>query len=470
MFKALLALALFACFAGCMAADASQRIDFLPGVPEPLKFKMYSGYVPVDEVMGKNLFYWFVESERDPKNDPLLVWMNGGPGASSLLGLFTEHGPFRPMPHGLTLEMNPFSWNKFANIIYLEAPVGVGFSYASNPAYKYDSNDSSTAQDNYFFLQKWFDKFPEYRSNDFYVTGESYGGHYVPTLANVILDKNLAGRDPKINIKGIMVGNPGTEGDWFYYRNEFAFVNFMFSHALIPQSNYTVAQKACGWNEFLDECKKDWIHPGMECQNAVAAAMSYVPNDVDLYGIYFPFCNEPSNNAIELHGKSNNALDYVSSWNPMIQTFLPHLTYRPCVQNYLVEYMNVPLVQQAIHVLPTKWNWISSILQYGPRSDTMVPLYQRFFRDAPDWRILVFSGDGDGAVPFLSTQRWIECLKRPIKQDWSFWRHNRQVIGAYKVYDRLTMLTLKGCGHMVSMYCPEEGFVMFDRWINNKPF
>lgn len=424
----------------------------------------------------------------------------------------TEHGPFRPNPDGITLSMNPYSWNRIANVIYLEAPIGVGFSYATNPAYTYHSTDNSTAYDNYAFLQGWFKKFPEYRTNDFYVTGgmflllilipffafedlhmvvetmfltlsnsreisqlstlffsESYGGHYVPTLSNVILDKNLAGRDPKINMKGLMVGNPGTEGDWFYYRNEFAFVNFMFSHALIPQSNYSVAQKACGWNDFFEKCDGDWIHPGLSCENAVNAALTYVPQDVDLYGIYFPFCNDPSN-AVEKGGLVASASEYVAGWNPLVSRFLPQMKYYPCLTNYMTTYMNLASVQAALHVVPTKWTWISSIMQYGPRYDSMVPLYKRFFKDAPQWRILVFSGDGDGAVPFLSTQRWIECLQRPILKDWTFWRHNNQVQGAYKTYDRLTMLTAKGCGHMLSMYCPEQGWVMFDRWINKIPF
>lgn len=291
----------------------------------------------------------------------------------------------------------------------------------------------------------------------------------MPTLSNVILDKNLAGRDPKINMKGLMVGNPGTEGDWFYYRNEFAFVNFMFSHGLFPQSNYSVAQKACGWNDFFDECEKDWIHPGPECENAVNAVMSYVPQDVDLYGIYFPFCNDPAP-SIANGGLVASATQYVKGWNPMFERFLPHMEYYPCLTNYMTVYMNLPSVQTALHVLPTKWTWISSIMQYGPRYDSMVPLYRRFFKEAPQWRILVFSGDGDGAVPFLSTQRWIECLGRPIVKDWTFWKHNNQVQGAFKTYDRLTMLTAKGCGHMLSMYCPEQGWVMFDRWINKSPF
>lgn len=90
----------------------------------------------------------------------------------------TEHGPFRPNPDGISLSMNPYSWNRIANIIYLEAPIGVGFSYATNPAYKYYSTDNSTAYDNYAFLQNWFQKFPEFRSNDFYVTGGTFSSPF----------------------------------------------------------------------------------------------------------------------------------------------------------------------------------------------------------------------------------------------------------------------------------------------------
>lgn len=264
----------------------------------------------------------------------------------------------------------------------------------------------------------------------------------------------------------MMVGNPGTEGDWFYYRNEFAYINFLFSHALIPQSNYTVAQKVCKWNDFLEDCDGDWIHPGADCQNAVSAALTYVPDNIDLYGIYFPFCNEPS----PTNGEFTDFSRYTSSWNSMQNTFLSHLSFSPCVENYLVTYLNLPAVQTAIHARPMKWNWLSDILTYGARYDSMVPLYQRFFRDAPELRVLVFSGDADGAVPYLSTQRWIECLKRPIVKDWRPWLHQKQVQGFVKDYAGLSMLTLKGCGHMVPFYCPEAAWVMFDRWIHQTPF
>lgn len=95
----------------------------------------------------------------------------------SRYGFFLEHGPFKVQPDGQSLKLNEWAWNKDANIIYLESPAGVGFSYADNPA-GLSTNDAVTANDTYAFLENWFELFPEYEGvNDFYITGESYGGH-----------------------------------------------------------------------------------------------------------------------------------------------------------------------------------------------------------------------------------------------------------------------------------------------------
>lgn len=111
--------------------------------------------------------------------------MNGGPGCSSLDGFLYEHGPFRFDRSGTgnifssndTLRSNPYSWNKVANMIYLEAPAGVGYSY-SNTTADYFTNDNKTAEDNYQFLINFFESYPEFAGNDFYIAGESYAGIY----------------------------------------------------------------------------------------------------------------------------------------------------------------------------------------------------------------------------------------------------------------------------------------------------
>lgn len=90
---------------------------------QSINFTQYAGYINIGDEYGQFMFYWFVESQRDPKNDPVLLFLNGGPGASSMLGFFTELGPFRPdseMAVDITISINPFSWNRIANIIFLE--------------------------------------------------------------------------------------------------------------------------------------------------------------------------------------------------------------------------------------------------------------------------------------------------------------------------------------------------------------
>jgi hypothetical protein len=246
------------------AIDADE-VKSLPGFAGDLPSKHYSGYLEVPGDMGSKFYhYWFVESEGAPKTDPVGLWLNGGPGSSSLIGFLTENGPFKtddaslpadftpcgctgkeitecqglgmtcqcggsknadgtelgmtcghghigectdtcpmknatiPMP---TLFHNEYGWQKLGSFIWLESPAGVGFSYCDyEPC---TANDTSTSVDNHNVLKAFFKGFPEYASNDFYLTGESYAGIYIPTLAEQIMI------DPAntINLKGMAVGN-----------------------------------------------------------------------------------------------------------------------------------------------------------------------------------------------------------------------------------------------------------------------
>lgn len=115
-----------------------------------------------------------MESTGNPSEDPLTFWTNGGPGCSGLLGFFTEMGPFRPNKD-LTLSLNPYSWNKLSNMVFIESPCGVGFSY-SNDALDYSTGDQTTATDNYWLIKAFLQRFPEYLNNSLYIASESYGG------------------------------------------------------------------------------------------------------------------------------------------------------------------------------------------------------------------------------------------------------------------------------------------------------
>jgi carboxypeptidase C (cathepsin A) len=168
----------------------------------------YSGFVKVDEASNSNLYYWFFRDEKYDANAPLVLWLNGGPGASSQLGNLIENGPIRLVKdkngninaHSLTGQ----AWNSIANVIYLDQPVGVGFSYGNLKI-----SEVSQVQSNFLsFMKGFYEKHPEMKGRDFFITGESYGGKFEPAMASAIIDYNQNALEAdKIPLKGVLIGN-----------------------------------------------------------------------------------------------------------------------------------------------------------------------------------------------------------------------------------------------------------------------
>jgi cathepsin A (carboxypeptidase C) len=148
----------------------------------------YSGYM--DASQGKHLHYVYIESLNVPSTDPVLIWLNGGPGCSSMLGLFQENGPFVIDDGEYIIKPNAHSWNTNHNMLYIESPAGVGYSIAETPA-DLETNDMLQSVDLLKALQSFYAKFPTLRQNDLYISGESYAGIYVPYLAWQIYQSNL---------------------------------------------------------------------------------------------------------------------------------------------------------------------------------------------------------------------------------------------------------------------------------------
>ena len=125
----LLSLLVGACFADPNQDQENDRITELPGQPRNVEFAQYSGYVTVNKRAGRALFYWLTESpaNRKPQSRPLVLWLNGGPGCSSVAyGATEEIGPFRIRPDGKTLYLNPYAWN---NGMLIELKYGNFSSY-----------------------------------------------------------------------------------------------------------------------------------------------------------------------------------------------------------------------------------------------------------------------------------------------------------------------------------------------------
>jgi len=133
------------------------------------------------------------------------MWMNGGPGASSLTGYFVENiGPYTMNTENnqTVLKLNDNRWTKFAHILIFDNPVGAGYSYTTNNGYV--QNEEEMASQLTQAIDQFLTLHPEYRNNDFWISGESYAGKYIPNLAQYI-DENLS--KYKINLKGVMMGN-----------------------------------------------------------------------------------------------------------------------------------------------------------------------------------------------------------------------------------------------------------------------
>ncbi|KAI8548712.1 hypothetical protein RHMOL_Rhmol07G0295300 [Rhododendron molle] len=304
---------------GMMEAD---KIDFLPGQPQGVDFDQYAGYVTVNQTAGRALFYYFVESPNNSLANPLVLWLNGGPGCSSLgYGAMEELGPFRVNSDGKTLFRNEYSWNNVANVIFLESPAGVGFSYSNTSSDYKTVGDKRTAEDSYVFLINWLERFPQYKSRDFYITGESYAGHYVPQLAYTILSNNKITNQTVINLKGIAIGNPyiddGTTVKGIY--------DYYWTHALISDETHAGITRHCDFvsGNFSRTCK-------------LYRNQAFVEHGkLDLYDIYAPLCNSSAPKTPS-PGSVNN--------------------FDPCSNIYVAFYLNLPEVQKALHTRNTTWS------------------------------------------------------------------------------------------------------------------
>lgn len=129
-----------------------------------------TGYIKLPNKDDDHYFYWFVESRSSPQKDPLVLWLTGGPGCSSMMALLAENGPCHVQPD-LSTKTNPYSWNGQANVIWLDQPTGVGYSYG--PKVDYDSGELNVAENIFWFLQEFLKKHPDLADREFFVTGRA---------------------------------------------------------------------------------------------------------------------------------------------------------------------------------------------------------------------------------------------------------------------------------------------------------
>ncbi|KAG5014420.1 hypothetical protein JHK85_020556 [Glycine max] len=443
----------------CLSYHAD-RIVRLPGQPN-IGFQQFSGYVTVDDMKHKALFYYFVESETDPASKPLVLWLNGGPGCSSLgVGAFSENGPFRP--NGEVLIKNEYSWNRETNMLYLETPVGVGFSYAKGGS-SYDTvNDETTvlehknshysllsseavllisqARDNLVFLQRWFNKFPHYRHTDLFLAGESYAGHYVPQLAKLMIEINK--KEKMFNLKGIALGNPVLE-----YATDFnSRAEFFWSHGLISDSTYKLFTTGCNYSRYVSEYYRDSISP--LCSKVMKQCFHNPKLFVLKAKTFFPVAKQQTNESIDV-----------------------------CVDDKVTNYLNRKDVQEALHaklVGVQKWNVCSTILDYDMLNLEVptLPIVGSLIKAGV--RVLIYSGDQDSVIPLTGSRTLVQKLARQLRLNttihYRVWFEGQQVGGWTQVYGNiLSFATVRGASHEAPFSQPERSLVLFKSFLEDRP-
>mmetsp|Transcript_20728 Transcript_20728/g.30833 ORF Transcript_20728/g.30833 Transcript_20728/m.30833 type:complete len:492 (-) Transcript_20728:60-1535(-) len=476
-------------FAYATTPRSQAEITSLPGLNFTPSFKQYSGYVTVNEEHGRNLFYWFQESQNDPANDPVVMWINGGPGCSSAEGFLQENGAFQTKlvtynngTTGVELHSNFFAWNRAANMLYIDSPAGVGFSYSTNPSH-FSTNDNQTAIDSTHFLESFFqDVFPEFANNPFWITGESYAGIYITTLSyNILTNSSDAQLVSSFKKGGMMLGNPvtGCEGKLFQGEGNIRDTNTQFQlwywHGMVSprvmdmwgeakcdtpsppsvfacDALYANAESALGR---LDQPLMDKL--GMrrplapstyEKRQALAKASTGAEGKINPDSLYFSFC------------VGNTTLRFTELSNAQCES----------KDDQMSAWLNNPDVQSALHARPTHWKACGGV-SYRRNVGSVIPYLEQIFKIAPGLRILYYSGDIDIAtVPFGQTFRCLETMKRPIIKSWRPYLVNSEIGGYVEVYDTYTLATIKGAPHEAPAGQPATAFHMFTSFLNDKPF
>jgi len=444
----------------------------------------FSGFL--DNGKGGSLHYWLVESERDPESDPVRLWLNGGPGASSLMGFLTEIGPYVIAADG-GINYNPYNWAKHANMIYLEAPAGVGFSYCDgNVTAVCTADDDSTSAGNLQALRNFFDRYPKFQQKPFMIWGESYAGIYIPTLS-----KRVAEAEPPlpVNFLGFSVGNPGTSDK---YQQKDPLGNFMWILPDYALNNGLIDDKL--HTTLTQECKEQHDGQPPTCR---AAWRQY---DLLVSGLRGPATEMPGLGGGKGFLDNYDIGSYVGSMQP----------YWDATTTYL----NREDVRRALHVeaLPP-WGLFATRLVYhkqfqavrgdgpddhvAPQHHTdMLPIYKSLVESGHS--IMMFSGDADPSVQWRGSELAMQAVGLPEGegQSWRPWffreeaapldllrvkapewgptlsasprRGDRAVLGGYienwvAGEGTLTFATVRGVGHMVPQFRPQAALHLFAR-------
>ncbi|OAD75096.1 hypothetical protein PHYBLDRAFT_111683, partial [Phycomyces blakesleeanus NRRL 1555(-)] len=407
----------------------------------------FSGYVDVLDT-DDHFFFLFFESQGSPASDPTLLWLNGGPGCSSMAGAWVEIGPCLINGDANGTHINPHSWNKLANLIFLDQPVGTGYSYGKSRV----TSSNRAAQDVYAFLQVFFRMFPKYKTQ-FHIAGESYGGHYIPTLADVISTNNEHAHENDllpIELVSILIGN-----GWTGFSTQ---IGFYEDYGCSNDNQPIFDEQVC----------KSMRDTKARCQYLADLCYKY-PSRATCYpaGLYCkhtqldPFENTGLN-PFDIRRVCGQTTDYCYQEMYRLEVWAD--------KDYVRQELGVdPQVGQFSHCNPAMETRF--VLSADMVYDFSHYISQSLTRGV---RVLMFAGDMDWQCNWYGNKALSLGLEWPGKDEYQqakdeVWRNSdtRKIAGYVRSFDKLTFIRILNAGHMAIFDQPENGFDLISKWISN---
>jgi len=409
------------------AGKEMSRVDSSLLMGLDAEVESYSGFLTVDPDNSGNMFFWFFPAENEPSTAPVVIWLQGGPGGSSMFGLLKLHGPILTTVDEndvLTgVAENPSSWNKKHNMLYIDNPVGAGFSYSN----KMPTTQDEVTDNLYEFLQQWYTLFPEYQSNPFYPFGESYAGKYVPSLTRRIHEMNNGDEDViKINLAGMGIGD-----GWMSPYHNARYANFLYQVGLVDPNQ-------------RDDCLI------MESQTQALVDLG------DYYGAWESWSIEFD------YFLTRMGCDYYYN--------IAECPYIPSEDNY-EDFCNLESTREAIHVgnlpFPSGGNVYYSMLNVFMETQ----MHDIEFLLDLGYRTLIYDGNFDiicnhsGILDMLADMQWIgkENYEKAVRSVYTQ-NGSGDVIGYLTSSDSLRLLVVRNAGHMVPLSQPPYAQQMLEEF------
>ncbi|XDG04418.1 hypothetical protein ABKA04_004033 [Annulohypoxylon sp. FPYF3050] len=448
---AALGLASWTSIANAEPSASDYYVHSLPGVPKGDAIKMHAGHIEITPEHNGNLFFWHFQNQHIANRQRTVIWLNGGPGCSSEDGALMEIGPYRLKDEN-TLEYNNGSWNEFANLLFVDNPVGTGYSYVDTDSYVHELDEM--AKQFVTFLEKWYKLFPEYEHDDIYIAGESFAGQHIPYIAKAILERNkLPQTEVAWNLKGLLIGN-----GWISPPEQYeAYLAFAYEKGIVAKGSDASGKLEAQYRV----CRKDLATSGNRVDNSACERVlqdilrltqtrnskgeqeCYNMYDVRLKDVY-PSCG--------------------MNWPPDLTSVTPYLRKKEVLNALHINFNKV-----------TGWTECNGAVGNAFNTQTSKPSVDYLPDILKEVNVLLFSGAEDlicnhlGTEAFISNMQWnggkgfeLSPGNWAPRRDWTF---EGEAAGFWQEARNLTYVLFYNSSHMVPFDYPRRTRDMLDRFM-----